>query len=399
MSLTLSTCLRWPRWLLPLLFSVPAASASPPLGTALREGRLQLDLRLRYETVHQDNALEDAEALSLRTRLGYTTQPWNRLQAFVELENVDALVDDYSGTPPPQRFSVIPDPEGTELNQWGLRYSGGPGWEARIGRGRLNFDNARWIGSVGWRQNEQTFDGVFLKATPRADLSLNAAYLRRVRSIFFTSVSLEGVLLNAQWVVSPALSLTAYGYGLDYEQPTAATPDADTAGLRVNGHYPLGAGWALQVTAEAAQQSATTASGDFDALYALGELGLSHQGCSLTMSYESLGSDDGRYAVMTPLATLHAHNGWNDVFLVTPATGLRDLHVRLGGSFGKTAWLMKVHDFRADVGGARYGRELNLQLTRPLGDGLSGGLKYGAYRADALAVDTDKAWAWLQYQF
>jgi len=31
------------------------------------------DFRLRYETVSQDNPLEDADALTLRARLGYKT--------------------------------------------------------------------------------------------------------------------------------------------------------------------------------------------------------------------------------------------------------------------------------------------------------------------------------------
>ena len=43
-----------------------------------------------------------------------------------------------------------------------------------------------------------------------------------------------------------------------------------------------------------------------------------------------LGSDGGNYGVMTPLATLHAHNGFADRFLVTPDQGLEDLFVSLG---------------------------------------------------------------------
>ena len=36
-----------------------------------------------------------------------------------------------------------------------------------------------------------------------------------------------------------------------------------------------------------------------------------------------LGSDGGVAAFQTPLATLHAFNGWADLFLTTPARGLR----------------------------------------------------------------------------
>ncbi len=393
----------------PILFSalVLGSSASAwaeaaPLSAlegALTGGTVNVNLRLRYELVEQDNALEDADALTLRTALGYTTQAWNGVSAFVEMENIDALVDDYSGVPPPTQFSVVADPEGTEVNQWGVRYTGIKGLVATLGRSKLILDNARWVGNVGWRQNEQTYDGYFLKATPLANVTLNGAYITNVNNIFFANVDLEGVLLNAQWVASPALALTAYGYLLDYNVITPATPDADTVGLRATGGLPLGETVKLSYVAEFARQEATTAGGDFEADYLLGELALGIKGVSLAVGYEVLGSDGGSYAVMTPLATLHAHNGWNDLFLVTPTAGLNDLYMRLSGNLGKTAWMAKFHEFSADEGNADYGTEFNIQLTRPLVGKLSGGLKYGAYSADTLAVDTDKFWTWLGYAF
>lgn len=386
-----------------LVGSMGAAWADPAprstLETALSGGKVSVDLRLRYEHVEQDNTLDDADALTLRTLLGYTTGRWKDLTAFVEMENVSALVDDYSGVPPPVRYSVIPDPEGTEVNQWGVRYTGIDGVIATVGRSKLILDNARWVGNVGWRQNEQTYDGYFVKATPLPGVTLNGAYITNVNSIFFTNVDLAGTLLNAQWVVAPALTLTAYAYLLDYALITTATPDADTVGLRVTGGLPLGGAVKLSYVAEFARQEATTLAGDFDADYLLGELSLSVKGIALAVGYEVLGSDGGQYAVMTPLATLHAHNGWNDLFLVTPPAGLNDLYVRISGSLGKTAWMAKFHDFSADAGSADYGTEFNVQVTRPLVGKLSGGLKYGTYSADTLAVDTDKLWAWLGYAF
>jgi len=37
------------------------------------KGKFYGDIRLRYEGVDQDNVLEDADAVTLRTRLGYKT--------------------------------------------------------------------------------------------------------------------------------------------------------------------------------------------------------------------------------------------------------------------------------------------------------------------------------------
>lgn len=368
------------------------------LEAALTGGKVNVDLRLRYEGVEQDNALEDADALILRTVVGYTTQAWNGLSGFVEMENIDALVDDYD-LPPPTQFSVVADPEGTEVNQWGFRYTGINNLVATVGRSKLILDNARWVGNVGWRQNEQTYDGYFLKATPLAGVTLNGAFITNVNSIFFTNIDLEGVFLNAQWVAVPALTLTAYAYLLDYELITAATPDPDTVGLRATGGVPLTPAVKLSYVAEFARQEGTLMTGEFDADYLLGELALGFKGISLALGYELLGSDGGNYAVQTPLATLHAHNGWNDLFLVTPLTGLQDTYIRISGSIGKVAWMAKYHEFSADEGNADYGSEFNIQVTRPLVGKLNGGLKYGAYSADTLAVDTDKLWAWLGYAF
>jgi hypothetical protein len=386
-----------------LIGGLSGAQAAPDplsaLEAALTGGAFNVNLRLRYEAVEQDNALDDAEALTLRTVLGYTTQPWNGLSGFVEMENVDALVDDYSGIPPPVRFSVVPDPGGTEVNQWGVRYTGIRGVVATAGRSKLILDNARWVGNVGWRQNEQTYDGTFIKVTSLANVTLNAAYITNVNSIFFSNIDLEGTLLNAQWVAMPALTLTAYAYLLDYSIITAAMPAPDTLGLRANGGVALTSALKLSYVAEFARQEGSLMTGDFAADYLLGELALGFKGISLAVGYEVLGSDGGDYAVQTPLATLHAHNGWNDLFLVTPLDGLQDTYFRVSGSLGKVGWMAKYHEFSADEGSADYGSEFNVQVTRPLVGKLSGGVKYGAYSADTLAVDTDKLWVWLGYAF
>ncbi|WJG11115.1 hypothetical protein [Aliiglaciecola sp. LCG003] len=41
---------------------------------AFYQGSVKLDMRLRYESVDQDNALEDAGALTLRTRLALVSR-------------------------------------------------------------------------------------------------------------------------------------------------------------------------------------------------------------------------------------------------------------------------------------------------------------------------------------
>lgn len=375
------------------------AVAAEDLRAAITGGKVNADLRLRYESVDQDNALDQADALTLRTLLGYTTQTWHGLSAFVEMENINALVDDYSQRPPPVEFSVVADPEGAETNQWGLRYTGIANLVLTAGRSKQILDNARWVGNVGWRQNEQTYDGYFLKYTPTTSLAFHYSYLTNVNNIFFANLDLEGHLINASWEMGPALKLTAYSYLLDFELFTAPTPDVDTIGLRASGALPLGADLKLLYTAEFASQEAEVPTGDFDTDYLSGELGLGYKAVTFKLGYESLGSDDGAFALMTPLATLHAFNGWNDVFLVTPAAGLIDSYASLGAKLGKVSLLAAYHEFESDEGSVDYGSEVNLQATMPLAEKFTAGIKYGAYSADDFAVDTDKLWIWTQFSF
>lgn len=90
---------------------------------------------------------------------------------------------------------------------------------------------------------------------------------------------------------------------------------------------------------------------------------------------------NGRRGFQTPLATLHAYQGWADVFLSTPATGLRDLNLRAGTTvkMGPKARPLKlqagVHDFTDDDGSMRLGREFDLMAGLSLTKILSAEVK------------------------
>ncbi|MES0874930.1 hypothetical protein [Sinimarinibacterium thermocellulolyticum] len=373
--------------------AVPAAASTPVVSATP-----VLDLRLRYEEVQQDSASRDATALTLRTRLGYASASWNGLSAFADFEHIADWVDDYA----PERagYPVVADPAGSELNQAALRYAGVPGVTATVGRSRLVLDNARWVGNVGWRQNEQTFDGVFLDLTSIKNLRAQLAWITRVNTIVGTNQELDAPLLNLAWSPSTALCASAYAYLLDYDD--AATPDLDTHGLRLSGKLPVHARVSLRYAAEYAQQQAETTAADFDTDYALAELGAVFGAFAVTLAHERLGSDDGAFALQTPLGTRHAFQGWADVFLQTPATGVRDTWLGVDGSLRQFKLSLRYHELLADQGGADYGNEIDLSATLPLYAGPYGGLsataKFARYSADDFGADTDKLWLQLDYR-
>ncbi len=400
-----------------------AADSIEALRYAVAGGTTNLDLRLRYEDVEQDNALEDADALTLRTRLAYTTGKWNDLDLQVELEDVHALGgEDYNSCPGNVSpffgsgcngnvaYSTIADPEGTELNQFWLRYVGIPNTILKYGRQRLVLDNARFIGNVGWRQNEMTYDGLNVVNTFFPKVTINYSHLTNANNIFAGDFQLESDLLNVAWTPSEAFKLVGYAYLVDFDVDAAARRDTKTLGLRAAGTVPLAgtiplAPAKLLYTFEYAKQ------GDYkdspaivDADYTLAEVGAVFSPVTIKFGYEVLGGDaENAYAFQTPLATLHAFQGWADIFLNTPATtsfaGVQDAYVSLGATIEKFNFLAVYHDYDADDGSGKYGDEIDLQVSRPINDALGVTLKYADYSADSFSVDTQKLWLQADYKF
>ena len=136
----------------------------------------------------------------------------------------------------------------------------------------------------------------------------------------------------------------------------------------------------------------------FRVKYYLLEGGAALSDADFKLGSELLGSDRST-SFQTPLATLHAFNGWADLFLTTPTAGLR----RAYAAAGKTAAGVRLeaiyHDFKADKGGARYGTEWDLQAVMPFAVRYAVGAKYASYRARTFSVDTDKFWIWVEAKF
>ncbi len=378
-----------------LCLAAAQSHALDTLSEAIAGGKAHLQLRLRYEQVDVDNpALADADARTLRTRLGYQTGTWHGLSALVEFEDVRNLPQGDRYAPAQPGYAVVADPEVTELNQAWLQY----GWRSddlsaqlRYGRQRLILDDARFVGNVGWRQNEQTFDAT------RAELGfgefeLVLAYVHAVHGITpaFDARS-SHKLANLRWKAAPLGQLTLYAYYLDDD---SAVADTDTLGIRYLLSYEI-SDIKLSLHLEYAEQDTD----DFSVNYYRIASGAAFQQLTLTLGREVLGSDGGDYGMQTPLATKHAFNGWADQFLNTPNTGLTDDMLRIGANYFGLNILAAAHRYSADSGSARYGKEYNLQVTRAFGRHYSLGAKAADYRADDLGVDTRKVWVWAEANF
>jgi hypothetical protein len=370
------------------------------LTAAITDGQPYANLLLRYERVEQRNSLQDAEALTLRTRLGYKTGNYKGISAVIEFEDSRDVfgVDDYSVPQTnfnPGVFSVIADPQTTELDQAYLQFSKG-GFTGQLGRQVITLDTHRFVGHVGWRQDRQTFDALTLRYKASETTNLLASHILKRNRIFAEQqdIDAQDTLLNLS-VLSPLGQLTAYAYLLE-EDETPATSN-NTYGIRLHGTQELNSK-KFSYSAELATQDRDPG---IDTNYLALEAGVALTGIEIQLGYERLGSDEGTGGFATPLATLHKFNGWGDQFLVTPNAGLKDLYLGFAGNMLGGKWQLVAHDYATDVitrDGKDLGTEINAAFSRKFGKHYITGVKLSSYSAGAEGlgkVDTDKLWLWV----
>ena len=392
---------------LPACVLLLCSMASPAHAAQPRAAAIEWDARLRHEQVDDDAFAARADASTLRLRAGLRFASGNGWNGLVEAEAIAAAGDYNDGANGRNGLPQVVDPRGIELNQAWLGRKGARGGFA-LGRQRLLFDNQRWIGNSGWRQNEQTFDALAVDFAPRKDLALRYAFLDRVHRVngddardpLARERALSTHLFNAAWMRG---NQQLAGYAYLHEDRDVASASSATWGLRWTGTHALAAGkfgWTLET---ARQRDHAGNPLRFSHAYWLAEPSLTLRGITARAGWERLGGN-GRHALQTPLATLHAFNGWADKFTATPAAGLDDRYLGLGGNVGReraggrAAWQIAWHDYRAVHGDAHYGSEWNVSLGLPVAKGTSALLKFADYRADRHARDARKLWLQLEYK-
>jgi hypothetical protein len=390
------------------------ASAGPIAG-AIGETRPLADARLRYENVDQEPFAKEANALTLRARLGFETgKAWNTA-LLAEGDFNWPLVSHYNGTTTPAdpRYPVVADPEAYELNRLQLTNTSMVDTTLTLGRQRINLDDQRFVGNVGWRQNEQTFDGLRVVNKHIPNLAIDVSYINRVNRVFgpkgragandgrFTG---DTFLVNLAWQL-PIGKLTGFGYLVDIEQRPAPIRDStQTYGLRLQGEKPLAKVKLAYVASWATQRAWQDNPLRFNNDYRMVELTATYRQYSLGAGYEAL-QGDGTKGFATPLATLHRFQGWADKFLATPVNGIDDLYATAGynskgvGPLETLGFTAAWHDYESDRLSIDYGSELDLQLVGKY-KRFTGTVKYAAYDAASTTPtvrDTDKLWVQVDF--
>ena len=389
------------------------ATATPAFADEIKIKPI-VDARLRVEVVDQDPIVLNASALTARVRAGFEAK--KGVFAFlVEGEGTLAISEDYnSGVNGKTAFPVVADPENIDLNRIQLQFTGIPKTVVTLGRQRINLDDQRFVGSVAFRDNEQTFDAIRLEYGGIKNVKADVTYSWGQRTIWGVdgfgarqqAVGGDNVFANLSFKHKTGL-LTGFAYLVDQNELAISgfRMSSKTFGARYAAAYTLSKKTKLIVTASYAHQSDYNNNpNSYSADYILGELGVEAQGVKLLGGYELLGADKGvaLTSFQTPYATLHKFNGWADKFLVTPPNGLRDIYATLGytkaklGPFASIALSANYHDYKSDRLSVNYGTEWGAQVLAKMKK-YTFTLKYADYNAKAFATDTSKIWATVEW--
>ncbi|QNA82967.1 alginate export family protein [Sphingomonas sp. So64.6b] len=375
-----------------------------------------VDARLRYEHVDQAPLPSDADAVTARIRAGFEAISGD-FTLLAESEAVLAINPAYnSGLNGKTRYPIVPDPQNVELNRLQLQYRGLPATIVTVGRQRINLDDQRFVGSVGWRDNEQTFDAARVEWSGIKNLKADVTYAWDTRTIWgidggnrFGLARYQGIggdNIFATLAYKARLgTLTGFAYLIDQDRPLVLGNSSQTYGARFAGALPLSKTIKLNYVASYARQSDYARNPNrYAASYYAADVALDVKAFKVGGGYEVLGADNGLTltSFQTPLATLHKFNGWADKFLVTPPNGLRDAYGSVGygwkkqGPFDAIALTAAYHRFDSDRLGQHYGDEIDVQASLKRGR-YTALVKYADYDADRFATDTSKLWLSLEW--
>ena len=405
-----------------IMGSFSAVSASSDGVNILNDIKLKGEIRPRYEHADvKDSGKDAANAFTARTHLAITAGllEIDGLSTTIGIQTVnnfgytdynDGFYKDSSGKKQPNNplYDTIVDPQAAMLSESTLDYKIGK-TALHAGRSHVNLDNQRFIGTVGWRQNERSYDTVYVANNDIENLNVLAAFVYGYAGVAnVTTTNTKSVLLHANYKVMDELSITGYGYLLSSIH--------DTYGVALTGNVDMGA--KLNYRAEYAMQTDPTLEYSslgkpaVDASYINLDLGANISGILVGGNYELQSGADtgGKTQFTTPLGTNHKFNGWADVFLNTPTGGLADANVRVGykaKGFGKL--LGVYHMFSADTDmatstgtGTDLGTEFDVVYVNaiPGVKNLKGLAKFAAYqKGEVTGYTSDKQVAWLQLDY
>ncbi len=387
---------------------------------AITEGKFSANMKFRWENVNQDNPLDDANAYTLRTLVGYETKPFHGFSINTQIYGLSPFNDDYNdvkkGDPITSRrsYSVIADPEDYDFHQVYLQWANATN-KVKFGRQQMFLDNWRYIGDVRFRQNWAVFNGLSYVNTSLAKTTVTLAHFEQIKQITTKIEDGNFEIANIKYAITPTTNLVGYGYFNDWDGTALKATSNQTFGLRLDGKNKLNDQWSALYTAEYAKQDDyKDGSDDIDNYYYRIGAGAGYGDWFLRIDQEKLSGNSDNKPFQTQLGTNHLFQGWADLFLVTPNAGIEDTILIAGGKLMGATLKAEYHFIDADrkfntIGGGtgdQFGKELDLGVYYPFSKKLTGALEYAKFTEDDKAAGvgarkptTQKIWVTAMYQF
>jgi len=296
-----------------------------------------LQFRPRWEHVEiKNDGKKTADALTTRiaSRLEFRFKNW---KVFGELTAVLLLNRKFS--PSKAGYEFVAEEERVRPTEFGLFYSSSL-LNAKAGRFRINLNNQRFIGSVDWRQMPQTFDALYISMQTFKTFKGEFFYILGRKGVL-NSLSTDTFKKNQPFNYSPVVNLvykplkelTFKLYYIDLKRNS----------LTIGGILNLNKLF-FNFRGEYASQKNKLVGKNTDYFHL--KLNKNFSKFSLTLGWEYL----GKYLI-TPLATLHKFNGWNDVFLkytaIDNAYGLKDFYISSSIFTSVGTLVFTLHNFRS----------------------------------------------------
>lgn len=382
---------------------------------AFSEGETHLDFRLRYEDINQGD--QGAQALTLRSRIGFETLPYELFKAYVEFDDVRAIPDDdnYNSGGNNQLDDVfLEDPEGTELNQAWIAYDIA-NTLIKFGRQTFSLNNERLVGGDSWRQNEQTFTALsiqneILNYTRFEFAQLNSIQTNQDEDLSSAHQDLNAKLFNLHYRGFWLNDLSVYALWIS-DHPDQTQWETSTYGIRFSGD--MGGDFSVAYQLELAQQEdAGNNPANYSATYALIDFLFGYQGMHVNLGYEKLGASKDAFFV-TPLASLHNFQGASDQFsnngLGNIPGGIQDSYLGVGYSTEialaqhslPLSLTIDYHDYRADSPvnnlshyGEEWGGRVKVELEK-----INFLIQYADYHADHYGQSDQHVWLAMNVSF
>lgn len=394
------------------IVGITPTAVEAAIADAISTGKTVWDFRLRDENVDDDvktgAQLKEANAVTLRSRITYTSGIWEDFVVGAEFDNVSTPADShYNDTINGKTtYSKIADPTGNDVNLAYLSYYGVKGTLFSWGRQRINLDNQRFLGGAAWRQNEQTYDAFSADVKGLKQTRIYYAFINEAHRVFGDK-STQGTdamhtnILNATYMGVPGANLTGYYYNFD--DTTLPQFGNRTVGVRATGS-PSVFNYALEY---ATQRQAGNNPQKYAAKYYLAQFGATTGSYSASIAQEKMGADHSTMAngklnpgkFMTPYGTLHAFDGWADKFIADGTgnieQGIIDSYVVLSANVFGLKNSFNYHSYKADESTAtinKLGKEWGVEVAKQFNANYGLAVKYASYKADDFSYDTNKFW-------